>query len=139
MRLPQSRLHPLLMLPATPCIHTHTHARAHTHALADAKEEREKEKENADPRARFLPRIYEDRQDLPASKNIPQPGRIPINFDSTILYRYILLLRVPSLRRTEKRLFGRLSTDYIFSLYTYIYIYAMEVCFRTKTKRRSVY
>lgn len=120
-------------------VHTHTHTRARAHACTRGCERRERERENADPRARFLPRIYEDRQDLPASKNIPQPGRIPINFDSTILYRYILLLRVPSLRRTEKRLFGRLSTDYIFSLYTYIYIYAMEVCFRTKTKRRSVY
>lgn len=88
-------------------VHTHTH----THACTRGCERRERERgENA-----FLPRIYEDRQDLPASKNIPPPGRIPINFDSTILYRYILLLRVPSPYRAEKRHFRWLSTDeYIF-------------------------
>lgn len=85
-------------------VHTHTHTRMHSRMR------KERERENA-----FLPRIYEDRQDLPASKNIPPPGRIPINFDSTILYRYILLLRVPSPYRAEKRHFRWLSTvEYIF-------------------------
>lgn len=87
-------------------VHTHTH----THTRMHSRMRKERERENA-----FLPRIYEDRQDLPASKNIPPPGRIPINFDSTILYRYILLLRVPSPYRAEKRHFRWLSTvEYIF-------------------------
>lgn len=111
-------------------------ARVHTHTRrwawnTRARKERERERENADPLA-FLPRIYEDRQDLPASKkNTPaaeesrlisirryfiQPYycALPFEWKGTWLSSIVYFLPRPR-----------------FSLYIYIYSYR---CFR-RSKR----
>ena len=68
-RLPQSRLHPLLM----PTLYVHTRV----YREKERERERERERnENVNLRARVLPRIYEDRLDLPISKTAVQEFRL---------------------------------------------------------------
>lgn len=109
---------------------------ARTHRWTYTRKERERERRERGS-TRVLAKNLRGSAGFTGLEKHARRGRIPINFDSTILYRYTLLLRAPfPVKRDLAFLVLRISYRNDDHVSRYIYIYSYR-CFRTRRSERG--